>query len=418
MNKQKILANFFPLSRLFSRTKKVYRKTSWLFRNLKLKDIIPAIKHYKAQKTYMAELKNNQGSFCITQSLRFIDHYQAKHISGEYYLWKANDEKIYANLLQFHRLLSEYLSGVIGQIYDYDFRDKTIIDIGSYVGESATFFLKRGAKKVICYEPVPQNLKAIALNLKKYKKQTEVFDMALGGENGFVELCSDVPLGELSFGGHGTEKSKYKLKCKAISLETILMNHQADIVKMDCEGAEHYITSTPIELIKQVPYWIIETHSQDIYDLVFSQMHKAGFSISKFFKMVPGIDVVHFFKDFTIIQKWYGNIGSVDFRILSAYLKSSSVSSKEINLDVEFEILKNIPDISFNVELLNQNNKIIANIELIDEHQQHLTFVGKHMKRTMIGYNLEFKEPCSLKFTCSSSNIVFFHYMIMLNQQS
>jgi hypothetical protein len=33
-----------------------------------------------------------------------------------------------------------------------DVKEKTVLDIGAYVGDTAEFFLKRGAKKVICIE--------------------------------------------------------------------------------------------------------------------------------------------------------------------------------------------------------------------------------------------------------------------------
>lgn len=40
-------------------------------------------------------------------------------------------------------------------------RDRTVLDIGAYVGDTAKLFLRAGAKKVICIEPNQQSAKRI-----------------------------------------------------------------------------------------------------------------------------------------------------------------------------------------------------------------------------------------------------------------
>lgn len=270
------------------------RKLFWLLRNLELKNIPSAVKHLKLKKEHWVEFKNNQGKHCSTLALNFLEKYQGKHVKDDYYLWTINNDKMYGTYIHLHRLLYEFSAGIFDIIYNCQIENKKILDIGSYVGESATFFLNKKAQKVICYEPVPINFGALKLNLKKFADKVEYHEIALGKDSAKGKICSNAPLGELCFGPSGDENSKYVLVCQFLSLADMLSKHKVDIVKMDCEGAEMYMADTPVETLKKVPYWIIETHGQQNYNIVNEQMSKAGFSKIKVINMVPDIDVVHF----------------------------------------------------------------------------------------------------------------------------
>lgn len=47
-------------------------------------------------------------------------------------------------------------------------KDKTVLDVGAGEGETAYFYLKNGAKKVICIEPDPTAFKRLAANADKH----------------------------------------------------------------------------------------------------------------------------------------------------------------------------------------------------------------------------------------------------------
>lgn len=270
------------------------RKIMWAFRTLEFKNAFSALKHLKIKREHWVKFRNNQGTHCSTLALNFLDKYQGKHIKDDYYLWTINNHKMYGTYVHLHRLLYEFCAGIFDIIYDCEVKNKRILDIGSYIGESATFFLNKNAQKVICYEPVPINFGALKLNLKKYEDRVEYYEMAMGKESGMGKICSNAPLGELCFGPSGDESSQYILVCQFLSLSDMLSRHDVDIVKMDCEGAEMYMADTPIELLKKVPYWIIETHGKHNHELVSEQMQKAGFAKVKVLNMIPDIDVVHF----------------------------------------------------------------------------------------------------------------------------
>src|SRR3990170_925080 len=52
-----------------------------------------------------------------------------------------------------------------GGVYDCDCSGKVVLDVGGFQGESAVFFSKMGAKKVIIYEPVITHHKLIKKNV-------------------------------------------------------------------------------------------------------------------------------------------------------------------------------------------------------------------------------------------------------------
>lgn len=55
-----------------------------------------------------------------------------------------------------------------------DVSDLTILDVGAGEGETAKFFLDRGAAKVICIEPEPTALKTLAKNALNHPGKLEV----------------------------------------------------------------------------------------------------------------------------------------------------------------------------------------------------------------------------------------------------
>jgi predicted RNA methylase len=50
--------------------------------------------------------------------------------------------------------------------YEYDYRNKVVLDVGGFEGESAIYFWLRGAKRVIIYEPVNSHVQFINKNVK------------------------------------------------------------------------------------------------------------------------------------------------------------------------------------------------------------------------------------------------------------
>ena len=102
----------------------------------------------------------------------------------------------------------------------FDFRGKTVLDVGAGEGETVEFYRLLGAKKFICVEPDPQRAARLRENSVR---------------NGWdAEVCEG-----------------------AFSLE--LLRRQFDFMKMDCEGCEQILIGTPITF----PL-VLETHGSSI----------------------------------------------------------------------------------------------------------------------------------------------------------
>jgi hypothetical protein len=98
----------------------------------------------------------------------------------------------------------------------FDFRGKTVLDVGAGEGETVEFYRLLGAKKFICAEPDPQRAARLRENSVR---------------NGWdAEICEG-----------------------AFSLE--LLKRQFDFMKMDCEGCERILIGTPITFPS-----VLETH--------------------------------------------------------------------------------------------------------------------------------------------------------------
>lgn len=195
------------------------------------------------------------------------------------------------NLEQFFGLFEEYFQGQFDQLYKGDWQDKTILDLGGYVGDSALFFLREGAKRVITYEPVEDNVEALRLNIAPFASKVEVHAEAIGDRE---EVCSiescRVP-GSLSFGLPGKE---YSVKVSVVPIQKVLDAHSLDMVKVDIEGGEKYLLSLSPEQLRMVPYWIVETHDPELRDKILHLFEDAGFKTQERYRLNDIVDLFHF----------------------------------------------------------------------------------------------------------------------------
>lgn len=148
---------------------------------------------------------------------------------------------------------------------DYSFlpvKGKIVIDIGANIGDTALYFVSRGAKKVIGIEPSKQNFdsakKNIALN-----NLSDKIELVLGGcssKKGTVKIDPNASGTLVSL----NEENEGKESIQLITLMEILENENKDsdyILKIDCEGCEYdIILSTPEEIIKRFSHIQIEYH--------------------------------------------------------------------------------------------------------------------------------------------------------------
>lgn len=128
----------------------------------------------------------------------------------------------------------------------FDVKDKVVLDIGAFIGDTAVYFACRGAKKIVAYEPNPTTADMAKENamLNGYADKIAVVNAGIGSENGFLQLDNEC-------------------KVKKVSIKSALdLIGYVDLLKMDCEGAEWEIMAKSVNegLLEKVGKIIMEVH--------------------------------------------------------------------------------------------------------------------------------------------------------------
>lgn len=126
-----------------------------------------------------------------------------------------------------------------------DYKNKVVLDVGAYVGDTLLYFLDKGAKFVIAVEPS-----------NKYAN----------------ELMRNAMLNKIDSGRFTVVRSSYGKLSICDFLNTF---GSIDVAKFDCEGCEVYLTKDPC--INKVPEYIIEHHSGDILIELTKRFNSEGY---------------------------------------------------------------------------------------------------------------------------------------------
>ncbi len=162
--------------------------------------------------------------------------------------------------------LSAYLKG------------STVLDIGSYIGDSAIKFILEGAKKVYSYEPHPGLFKIALKNMELNNLNNKIIlkNYGVGDKDEVVDIYED-NLGATSCFGLENKKGGRKVKLKITPLQQMIEEiGDIDVMKMDCEGAEFKaILSCPIEYLRKINVMVIEYHDDPL--VLIEHLKRNGF---------------------------------------------------------------------------------------------------------------------------------------------
>ncbi len=143
-----------------------------------------------------------------------------------------------------------------------DPRGRIVIDIGTYVGDSAIYFVLKGAKKVIAVEPHPKAYEEMLENIRLNKMEDKIVPVnaGLASRPGFI-IIENVDIESTS----GTYYRPGQTgSIKAITLEQLInqlnINPSNTILKMDCEGCEYDVIINDYEHVKLFRELIMEYH--------------------------------------------------------------------------------------------------------------------------------------------------------------
>jgi FkbM family methyltransferase len=186
-----------------------------------------------------------------------------------------------------------YVNEFGGEMYKCECRNKIVLDIGGFYGESAVFFYSQGAKKVIIYEPVVAHHNSIKRNILWNGINAELHDEGIGKEDGYQTIryeTIDYSLGILG-------KGKHTMKIKIKNVAKVIKESEANLAKFDCEGAEENLIDVPNEILRKIDFYMIECHTPKITRAIERKFNEAGFKLAKKNEVVVGKEfMLHFQK--------------------------------------------------------------------------------------------------------------------------
>ena len=155
--------------------------------------------------------------------------------------------------------------------------DRVVLDIGASIGDTAIFFSKNGAKKIIALELVPITCKALIKNIKINKiNNVQVLNYCLSKKTGYIKINNN-------YNGPGTklEKVAFGKNIKTVSLNYLVKKYNLNnaILKVDIEGGEYdSILTSDIFTLKSFDEIIIEYHNG--YFNLKEKFENCGFHVS------------------------------------------------------------------------------------------------------------------------------------------
>ncbi len=156
-----------------------------------------------------------------------------------------------------------------GNYEGIDVNGKVVIDVGAFVGDTAIYFLLKGAKKVIAIEPLPANYEELLYNIHLNNMEGRIIPInaMVSNRHMIVEVPTNVPIdirgGSINeFKRHGA--GDY-VNIESITLSDVInkfkVNPANAVLKLDCEGCEYDIILNDYEHVKLFKEVIFEYHA-------------------------------------------------------------------------------------------------------------------------------------------------------------
>jgi len=139
--------------------------------------------------------------------------------------------------------------------------DDAILDIGAHIGSFAFACLKRGAGRVVAYEPVPANHAMLLVNLTRFGPRAEARRAAVWRSDGPATTLQLEGSDDASNTGGGRVAEGTGACVPAVPFDTVVLELLAAtkqprlrLLKLDCEGSEYpvLLTATCLHLIDAV----------------------------------------------------------------------------------------------------------------------------------------------------------------------
>ena len=218
----------------------------------------------------------------IAKSLGNIEKYGWKIIgtTDDLMIFESEGIKLYSRLDDEAPYSSVINDVFIKETYRANVKDKVVIDVGAYRGESSIYFALQGAKKVIALEPDEENFKIALRNIKENGLENKItlLNKALAPNEGIINFYKYLHTSIAnSTDPDNMDKLDDKIIIKqveAITLRQIIEmagEERIGLLKLDCEGCEYSALSS-FSAFDRIDEIILEYHNglQNLPDLLKS----------------------------------------------------------------------------------------------------------------------------------------------------
>jgi len=162
------------------------------------------------------------------------------------------------------------------QVFEYgeynlvNVKNRDVVDVGAFIGDSAIYFALRGARKVIALEPHPEAYKEMIENIKLNNLEDKIIPINAGLASKPGKICIE------SMDIERVISTYYSLgdcptSVPSMTLSEVINMYHIDseaILKMDCEGCEYDIILNDYKHVKHFKELIFEYHAYAMRILV------------------------------------------------------------------------------------------------------------------------------------------------------
>ena len=145
----------------------------------------------------------------------------------------------------------------------FTYRDAVVLDVGAYVGDSAFYMVKQGARLVYAVEPVDEFYRALEVNIRLNNLEDRV--KAIHARIGELANWPPILTGSITS------------TAPAVSLMGLAKLTKANILKMDCEGCEWWVLNNEPEAFLNFKVILVEVHGN--VKQFIRRMDELGFKV-------------------------------------------------------------------------------------------------------------------------------------------